>query len=261
MVPSPLGHGRGRGASARLRHPRGEFLGLGRGGLDGCPGNQRKRFPDNVSTVGAHVGEVLRHRFGLPVRVHRAALSGQRRSRRGRAESVRQGRRRAGGRTSHLRAARLGPAVPAGHRTDREPGLPRVAAQSQSVAGRSVRGCAERITGEHVDSVLVAPERPQPPPGPGGARACAFSTATGTIDPGAGAGRGPGLGRLGAALARHLDPPGLGQEGPPQPDVADGAVAGRRASRHSGAKPVDPRAVRCLGRYRRPAAHRRLHAK
>ena len=32
------------------------------------------------------------------------------------------------------------------------------------------------------------------------------ATATGAIDPGARAGCGPGLGRLGAALARHLDP-------------------------------------------------------
>jgi hypothetical protein len=69
LVPSPLGQRRGRGASAGLGHPPGEFLGLGLSGLDGCPGSQRKRLPDNVSTVGSDVGEfyavALAYLFGF----------------------------------------------------------------------------------------------------------------------------------------------------------------------------------------------------
>ena len=44
MVPSPLGQRRGRGASAGLRHPRGEFLGLGCGNLGGVLGTSGNAF-------------------------------------------------------------------------------------------------------------------------------------------------------------------------------------------------------------------------
>jgi hypothetical protein len=186
--------------------------------------------------MGPHVGEVLRHRSGLPVRVHRTALAGQRWPRRRRPESVRPGCRRPSGGTGHFGAARMGPAITASDRADREPGMPCAAAQPQRTAGRPVRGHAAGTAGEHVGPVLAAPERPQPAPGAGGARVCRPAATAEAAGAGAGGGRGSGLGGLGAALAQHLDSSRLGQKGPAQPDAADGALAGRRASRGPGSR-------------------------
>ena len=69
----------------------------------------------------------------------------------------------------------------------------------------------------------------------------------------------PGLGRLGAALARHLHSHPQGPRPGPDPDGQGRAVAGRRAPRDHRTRPVDPVDLRGLGRRDRPDDRRRLH--